>query len=359
MENIKFNFTKNIDGILVTTPENIRWISGFKGSFGLVLLKKNGEKILISDGRYAENAKRTLKVNCEARENALGQTKEWKFQIFDKDFKKNFGEKVSGSFWIEDLASLADLKKYKKFFPNIKFFPKTNFLEEKRSIKTEIEIDKVRIAQNHVDDLLIPFLKTKLRENVTEKLLAFELEHAIRDNGKFDISFDAIVAFGENSSLPHHHPSEKKLKKGDNILIDCGAKFEGYHSDMTRNFVFGTAKADYINKFNICLNAQKKVLAQYKVGKKIKDLENFCRKSLGEEEKYFTHSLGHGVGLQIHEIPSISIKSKDKLIENQIVTCEPGLYYPDNFGIRIEDLLVIRKNGPEILSQTKKELILF
>ncbi len=342
----KFNFSKNINGILITSPKNIRWLCGFNGSFGLVILTPNNKRILISDSRYAETVKKNL-------------GKGWEFQLFDKNFKKNFGEKFSGLFQIEDCTTLSDLKKYKKFFPNLNFRQKTNFIEKFRNIKTENEINKIKIAQNHIDKILIPFLKTNLKENVTEKQLVFMFEHAIRDNGNFGISFDTIIAFSENSAIPHHNPSERKLKKGDNILIDCGAKFKGYHSDMTRNFIFGTAKPNFINKYNLCLQAQNETLKQYKVGTKIKNLEKSCRKILGSEEKYFIHSLGHGVGLDIHEAPKISTKNNEKLKENQVVTCEPGLYYHNEFGIRIEDILVIKNNNPEILSKTSKELIVF
>ncbi len=332
--------------ILTTKSENIRWLCGFNGSFGIVITMPNEENILISDARYADMAVKNL-------------PKGWKFQLFDKDFKEEFGKKQKGIFQIEDTVTLAELERYKKLFPNVKFEIVSNHWEKQRRTKTEVEIEKIRKAQNQVDSVLVPFLKSKLKQGITEQQVAFELEHAIREKGKFELSFDAIVAFGENSAIPHHHPSDRKLKQNDNILIDCGAKFEGYCSDMTRNFIFGKPSVEYQSKFEFCLKAQDEILRQYKPNVKVVDLEKSCRDILGKEEKYFTHSLGHGVGLEIHETPGISTRSKDILIENEVVTCEPGLYYPDKFGIRIEDILVVRKDWVEVLSKTDKGLILF
>lgn len=338
-----FSNHPKLDGILITKKENIRYLSGFLGSFGLVLITKN-ENFLITDARYAEKAQKNLK-------------KDWKFQLFNKDFKKTFSEKSSGDWGIEDSISLFELKKYKKLFPNIKFKPVNNVVETFRRQKTENEINKTRAAQNHIDKILIPFMQSTAVTGITEQELACKLETAIRDHGRYGISFDPIIAFGSNSSIPHHTPSATKLKNNQNILVDCGAKFEGYCSDITRNFVVGESSSEYITKFEQLLSAQQKTLKKYQVGKTVKSLEKFCQKELKEDSSYFTHSLGHGIGLEVHEAPSISVKAKYKLTENDIVTCEPGLYFPGQFGIRIEDLLVIRKDGPDVLSKTTKMLI--
>lgn len=333
----------SLNALLITKRENIRYLTGFDGSRGMVLLTKKGN-FLMADNRYAERAQKCV-------------PKGWQFQLFDEKFQENFGKNWEGKIGIEDSVTLLGLKSYKKLFPKAKFKPVNQFVEDLRRKKTEEEIKKIRIAQQGIDRVLIPFMRSEATLGVTEKALAFRLDLAIRDEGRFDLSFDPIVAFGANSSIPHHAPSETKLKKGDNILIDCGAKFEGYHSDMTRNFVLGKASTEYQNKYEHLLNVQQKTLQKYQAGKTVKSVMNFCRKALGDDAPYFTHGLGHGVGLEIHEIPSLSEKSKHKLEINDVVTCEPGIYYPGKFGIRIEDLLVIRKDEPEILSKTEKELI--
>ena len=304
-----------------------------------------GKSVLISDPRYAEHAA------------VMAQKAKCRFVVFDADFKKKFGEKLQGRFGIEDSVTVAQLKRWKKTFPQVRFVSKSLVVEEFRRQKTEMEMDKIRKAQAHVDKLLLPFLKSKLKAGITEKTLAFWLEHAIRGEGEFDLSFASVVAFGENSAIPHHQPGERKLKKGDLILIDCGAKYEGYCSDMTRCFGFDKVAPEIQNQYDLLLQAQEMSLAQYKVGAKTKDLDLFCRAQLGHQEKYFVHSLGHGVGLEVHEGASISHKSKQALRANEVVTCEPGIYYPGKFGIRIEDLVLVKEKGMEILSKTPKKNI--
>lgn len=337
---------EKLDGFISLKKENIHWLSGFVGSFGMYVQTRK-ESFLITDSRYSQKAEHLAnKNNC-------------KFVIYDKDFKERFGEKQKGTFTVEDGISLAEFRWLKKIFPNVKLRSQHKILEKLRREKTEEEIKKIKTAQSHVDRILIAFLKAKLKTGVTERAIAFELENAIREKGQFDISFEAIVAFGENSSTPHHAPSERMLKKGDNILIDCGAKYEGYGSDMTRNFGFGGVSEAYRNKYELLLGVQKNTLAEYVPQKSTKSIDRHCRKYLGTEAEYFTHSLGHGVGLEIHELPNLSSNSNFILQENDVVTCEPGLYYPGQFGIRIEDLIVIRKDEPEVLSKTSKELIIF
>jgi Xaa-Pro aminopeptidase len=343
----------DIQNFLITKSENIFWLTGFAGSFGFVIKTKN-TTYLITDGRYAEKAEKICHSDpANAGEESLT------FILYDKDFKKNFGKTLKGKFSCEATLSLSEFKRYKSLFPNINFSPKSQIIERLRRTKTNEEITKTKTAQDHIDKILAPFLKANTKAGVTEKQLAFNLEHTIRNEGKFNLAFDAIVGFGENSAIPHHSPSERRLKDGDNILIDCGAKYQGYHSDMTRNFVWGNLNLEYKNKFNLCLRAQTETLAQYKPGQPIAALEQECRKILNEESQYFTHSLGHGVGLEIHELPTVSNRTpaKEKLKAGDIVTCEPGIYYPGKFGIRIEDILVITEKGHEVLSKTPKQLI--
>ncbi len=157
------------------------------------------------------------------------------------------------------------------------------------------------------------------------------------------------------------HPKEK-LQNNENVLIDCGIRCEKYCSDITRNFWIGETNSEkfkkYNQKFTKLLQAQTKTINLYKPNTNVKKIDEYCRELLQEDAKHFTHSLGHGVGIEIHEQPSLSSRSAKKLIPNEIVTCEPGLYYPQEFGIRIEDLILITENKPEILSKTPKDLII-
>ncbi len=336
-----------LNGFLVSKPENVRWLSGFQGSFGLFLQQNNGVKYLISDSRYEG----TAKILCEKQGI--------KWILLDRDFKKNFGKTIDGTFALEDTVTFAMQKRLKNWFPNLTFVTQSSIIEDLRREKTEEEIACVRKAQHHIDTIFIPFLKKNLKTGITERALAFALEFSIRDQGRYELSFDPIVAFGEHSAIPHHAPSEWKLRRGDNILIDCGAKYQGYCSDMTRNVTFGKPSPEFQNKYNFLLDVQEQTLLKYKDGAKASEIEKFCKKNLREESVFFTHSLGHGVGLEVHEDPKVNENSSKILQKNDIVTCEPGLYYSGEFGIRIEDLVLITSSGPEILSNTTKGLLSF
>lgn len=341
---------KKTDGFLITKPENIFWLSGFRGSFGFFVQKKEGQNFLITDGRYIERAK-TLGKKHNFTAFLLTEKSEKKLPDFLKIQPEN-------SFFVENTLTFHKLEWLKSIFPDTSFVPQKNILETLRRQKTGAEIEKIKKAQNQVDKILLPFLKSNLRAGITEKELAFKLEMALRDQGKFKLSFPLIAAFGKNSSIPHHAPSSEKLKLGENILIDCGVRFEGFCSDMTRNFIFGEGEDKaFLEYYNQLLEVQKKCVSQFTAHKKVADIEHFCRNELGTLEPFFTHSLGHGIGLEIHEPPRISSKSDNFLQNHEVVTCEPGIYFPRKFGIRIEDALVIKEDGPEILTKTTKDLL--
>ncbi len=338
---------KKLNGIFVRKRENIFWLTGFSGSFGIYIQTRKGQKYLISDSRYAEKAKKCAKKSgCE-------------FLLFDPKTEGKLKKMFQRNFALEDSVSLAQKRSLRKLFSQVKFKPRNNVIEKLRRTKTDEEIEKIKIAQTQVDKVLLPFLKSNLKSGITEKELSFRLEIALRDNGKFGLSFPVIIAFGENSAIPHHNPSDRKLMKGDNILIDCGVKFEGYCSDITRNFGWVAVADEYLKKYAFLLKVQESILKQYKIGTKVKFLDQQCREELGNDSDFFTHSLGHGVGLEVHELPSVSQKSDSIPQKNDVVTCEPGVYYPGKFGIRIEDLVVVREQAVEILSKTTKELVVF
>ena len=170
-------------------------------------------------------------------------------------------------------------------------------------------------------------------------------------------SFPMIVASGKNASSPHYEPQNTKLQKGF-CVIDCGIKYKGYCTDMTRTVFVGTPSKKEKDHYEKIKNIQESVMDLYKVGTKVADLDVFVRKKLGSLEKYFIHSLGHGVGIDVHEAPHISNRSKEILLENEYVTNEPGIYIPKKMGIRIEDDILITKKGPEVLTKMcSKELI--
>lgn len=324
---------------------NIFYLTGFRSSFGIFFQSKT-QKILISDSRYRSQGEDAAKKSGSS------------FHLYSKDFTKKLGEKVSGDVFVENSLSLDQFENLKKQFPNLKLFPQKSPVEKLREIKDLEEINKITHAQNHVDSVLFPFLKEQTKEGITEQELAYKLRIHLEDSGKYEMSFPIILAFGENSANPHSIPRERKLKKGDNILIDCGVKHQGYCCDMTRNAFFGSPNPEFQNHYQHLLEAQKSALKESIAGKKINEIDTLCRNLLGDKNQYFTHSLGHGVGLDIHEGPGVSEGNLSPLEENQVITIEPGLYYPGKFGIRIEDLLVITKESPQVLSKSSKDLLI-
>lgn len=338
--------TEKLDGLIVTKPENVFYQTGFWGSFGFLVLTSD-QAILLSDGRY--------RGKIEALKLPRGLT----FFEFTAEGIKELGAQLGGNFGLENQASLSDLTKFKKWFSKAKIQALKTNLDETRRIKTKTEIDLIRTAQEHVDETLIPFLAANLKTGITEESLKFKLETTLKNDGQFGLSFDAIVAFGENSAIPHHEPGKRKLKSGDNILIDCGITHQRYCSDVTRNYVFGEAESNYLADYQSLLAIQEATLQKYQAGRKVAEIDQFCRDQMGDKAKFYTHSLGHGVGLEIHEMPGISTRSSEVLREHEVVTCEPGWYFDGQYGIRIEDLIVIRKDGPEILSHITKDLLSF
>ncbi len=231
--------------------------------------------------------------------------------------------------------------------------------------KRKMSHKHIRTAQAHIDDLLESFVPSILREGKSEKEISDALETAIRAGGKFELAFPSIIAFGEGAAEPHHEPrGDRFLKRGDPILIDCGAKYKGWCSDVTRMFCFGEPLPEFREKYEKVLRIHEEVLPQFLPGKRVKELDLFVRQELGFDEKYFIHGLGHGVGKEVHEAPRITSVFKkmvapnppEILKEGMVVTCEPGLYFPEKFGIRIEDILVVREGKPEILSKTPRML---
>jgi len=326
---------------IITSRPNVFYLSGLRSSFGFLIMTEK-ENFLVTDSRYFLRAK-----ECKGFTPVL----------FDADFANNFGNKFEGEFGIEDSVRFSSLSNFQKWFPNVRFQTDKSPVLELRRVKKSEEIEKIKKAVKRVDEVLVPTVKQYLKLGVTEKQIAWELEKAIRESGEFELSFDIIVAFGSNSAIPHHEPSERPLQSNENVLVDIGAKFENYCSDMTRNFFFGTPSPEYLSAFRKVKSVQEKTVLQYKTGAKVKDLDQFCREQLGNLEKNFNHSLGHGVGIQIHEAPSLSSRSEEILLTNDVVTCEPGVYFEGKFGIRIEDMLLVGDEGSEVLTRTGRELV--
>lgn len=320
-----------------------------------LLLKLSNDNYFITDGRYTIEAKSIIKnakviessnIYQEARE-LIKRSKVKKITFDPKEFTK----------FEFDFLSL-DLK--------VNFKPEAEFHRIKRAIKSEKEIKLLRKAVNigkeAFDEFKVQFLDNRDKKiELSEKNLLFWLKSTLSNYGKYDLSFEPIVAFNENSAKPHAIATKKTLKKGDLILIDAGVKYKRYCSDRTRTFMFGSEsklklkqkfKSREMQKIYDCvLKSHDRAISKAKVGVKASYIDKVAREVIDKAgfAKYFVHSTGHGVGLDIHEYPFISSKSDMIIEENMVFTIEPGIYIPNKFGVRIEDMVVMKNGIAEVL----------
>lgn len=343
---------KNIkaDAVIVTDPYNIRYISGFRGGEATLYISEN-QRVLITDSRYTEAAKK--ESDFEVVEFNLNNKKT---DILNSCIEKDAAKKVA----YEDNAMLCrDFNILKSKLSAVEeFLPVAEALNDLRQIKSSEEIEYIRKAAAIADaafDKILGFLKPGL----TELEVACELEYYMRKCGGEGTSFDTIVASGLNSSMPHAIPGTKKLEKGDFVTMDFGCKYNGYCSDMTRTVVIGSANEKQKKIYDTVLNANLMALDFLKANVKGKDVDKIARDYIYANgyKGCFGHGLGHSVGLFIHESPRLSISEETVLVENMIETVEPGIYVPGFGGVRIEDLVVVKKEGYELLSHSPKKLI--
>lgn len=339
---------RNIEAFLLTNSPNIFYLSGFSGSSAYLCITKKTAH-LYTDFRYLQ----------QAAEEAPS------FEIIKVGNSENFDEMLafllkSG---IKNIAveeanlTLSSYNRLQTAAQGIELIPQSNFVEEIRAIKEEAEVEKIAAAAGIADQALqqlLPLIKPGIREDD----IALELEYRLRKAGSQKNPFDIIVASGSRSALPHGLATPKIIEEGELITIDFGAVSEGYCSDMTRTFLIGEPSKKQREIYNLVLEAQKLALDNLQVGKSCSKIDELAR---GYFQKYgyascFGHGLGHGVGLEVHELPTLSPKGNMILEEGMVFTVEPGLYIRGWGGVRIEDLVVLRNSGSEILTSTSKQL---
>ncbi|MDI6766272.1 MAG: aminopeptidase P family protein [Bacteroidota bacterium] len=338
-----------VDVFLVTFMPHLRYLSGFSGSAGIGLITQNNS-YLITDGRYSEQVRQ--------------ETKGWKIFINQTDLldemqkQKLLRAGLRVGFDGNTLV-INQLQNFKKHFPKVKFLPKVDCIEKIAAVKDETEIAKIKRAVEITDRVFTEILSF-LKPNIREVDIAAEITYRHRKLGADGDAFPPIVASGERSALPHGCASDKILKNGELVTLDFGCVYQGYHSDMTRTFALGRPKADVKIIYQTVLDAQMKAIEAARSGIKAKDLDAVARDYIKQKgyEKYFRHSLGHGIGLQIHEQPRLSVLSKATLEVGNVVTIEPGIYVPNLGGVRIEDDVVITNGFCEILNKSPKELLI-
>ena len=330
---------------LILNEINLRYYLGFYSEG--YLLTAGEEFVFFTDARYIEEAESKLSFKV------VGFTKEPFEEILDylSDNKIHillFEKSIRYDLFLA-------LKK-KASARGIKIRSAEGITEEKRKIKSAEELKKIRKSAEINDRIFQKILKD-IKVGVTELELKNKLEYYLKSYGGSKSSFDLIVLFGERTSRPHGISSEYKLKKNMPILFDIGVEYEGYCSDMTRMVVFGKIEEGFLKDYNFVKAVQEKALENIKSGSLCKDIDLEVRRAFAVNKSQVFHSTGHGVGLEIHERPYLNLKSRDRLKENMVVTAEPGLYLPGKYGIRIEDLVIVKKDGYELLSKTDKDLI--
>jgi Xaa-Pro aminopeptidase len=257
-----------------------------------------------------------------------------------------------------DDLPFASYEKYKKTLRGKKLIPLSGSIETARGIKNNEEIKLVKKAASITDKTFSELLKL-IKPGVSELLLKQKTSEIMNDLGATGIAFDHVIASGKNSADPHYGGSNKKIKAGEMVVIDIGARYKNYDADMTRMVFVGKATEKYKKLYQIVLETQENGLKDCKIGASASQIFNNAVENLKNygENKYFTHGLGHGVGINIHELPSLSPNSPDRLENGMVFTIEPGIYHPGWGGIRIEDLCLLQNNKCVILSKTPKNLI--
>ena len=341
----------NVHCALIISPENRKYFTGFESSDGFLLVSAD-RAVFITDGRYIEAAEKQIST-CEVM--LLGKTYPQIATIL-KEMNCRHLLVESTRMTVSTYNSLKGVLK------NISISTDTTLdtiINSIRSIKTRYEVERIikaqRIAENAFEHIL-KFIKV----GITEKEIALELDFFMLRNGGEGLSFETIAVSGANSSMPHGVPSNKKIENGDFITLDFGTIINGYHSDMTRTVAVGFATDEMKNVYDIVLKAQNNCLANIRSGINCKDGDDFARSVIRDAGygQYFTHSTGHGVGVEIHEFPNLSPASDSVLQVGNIVTVEPGIYIPEKFGVRIEDMALITENGCENLTNAPKDLII-
>jgi len=338
-----------VEGLLVTHLPDVRYLCGFTGSNAALVLG-GGRAVLFTDGRYTAQAKAEAAGTrvVIAKKPVLPTACEW----IERAGVKRCGFDAANT----TVAALESMRKAVSVKVRRRVFaPVGSLVARLREVKDADEIAKIRAAAKLGCRLFDRMLEV-LQPGLTEIEVAAELEHAARLAGAEAMSFETIVASGERSALPHGRASNAKLPKRGFVTLDFGVVLDGYMSDMTRTVHLGKALEDEREVYDAVLEAQQAAMAAVAPGVTAGDVDEAARSVLrrAELDKYFTHSTGHGVGLEIHEGPRLAAKQTQVLEQGMVITVEPGVYMPGRFGLRIEDMVLVTKTGGEILTPSVK-----
>ena len=342
----------NCDIFLTTHLPNVRYLCGFTGSSAALLLAPSGS-VLFTDGRYTEQARAEVLGARVAivRKSALAAAAEW--------VRKRSGrKKLAMGIESDHLTVAARALLMRTLASRVGLRHIASAVERLRMLKDHEELARLRAAAKLGASLFDVALR-KARPGVTEVALAAEMEYAARRAGAEAMSFPTIVAAGPRSALPHAHPSASKVPRNGFVLFDFGVILAGYCSDMTRTVCVGRPTAEARRLYQAVLEAQQAAIAAVRPGVAVGEVDRAARSVLRGAglARYFTHSTGHGVGLEIHEVPRVAAGQQERLQPGMVITVEPGVYLAKRSGVRIEDMVVVTGSGCEVLASTSKELI--
>ncbi|MEY8577664.1 aminopeptidase P family protein [Corynebacteriaceae bacterium 6-324] len=339
---------QRIDAILVTDLTHMRYLTGFSGSNGALLLRKDLSAVVTTDGRYVTQIAEEV-PDIKA--------------VIQRNVGANLLESLEGPQRVGFESSFVSVEQFKKLEEacpeDVTLVPVSGVIEKQRETKDSFELEQLEkvalLANNALEDMLEA---GELAIGRTERQVAADLEYRMRKAGSERVSFDTIVASGPNSAMPHHGADDRVIESGDLVTIDFGAHLRGFNSDMTRTFVMGELTDFAKEIYNVVLKSQLAGVAAATPGTALVDVDRACREVIEEAGygEYFVHSTGHGIGLHVHEGPSAASTGKGHLEENMTLTIEPGIYIPGKGGVRIEDTLIITSGAPKIITPSSKEL---
>jgi Xaa-Pro aminopeptidase len=338
-----------LQAFLVTEMAHVRYLTGFSGSSGLCVITLE-KQFFITDRRY----------KTQAPQEVAGFTIIIaKQRLFSLIAEKSLTPKQTRIGFESEHITVADIKNLKKLLPGRHLIPETNILETVTAIKDDEEIALIRHAAQITDKVFKKILLL-IRPGIHECDIAAEISYWHRKYGAECDAFDPIVASGERGALPHASASDKIIRRGEMVVLDFGCRYCGYNSDLTRTIAVGKPSAEMKKIYKIVFEAQKKAIATVHNGVAARSVDAAARKHIRRSGygRYFIHSLGHGLGIQVHEPLRLSTLSTAMLLTGNVLTIEPGIYIPGSGGVRIEDDIVVRENGCDVLTTSPKELII-
>ena len=337
----------DMQGMIVTNPVNIRYLTGIVAEGILLITRK--ENIFLTDGRYVEEVNSVLTIDDDIIVH--------EFQDFSKEEYENFFLFCENVGFEEDYVTYSQYKQYMHQYKVNNLQETEKAIEKQRMIKDEEEIEKITKACE-ITDQCFSYLLNFIKVGQTEKEIALEIQKFFQTHGAERNSFDSIVASGSNSSKPHAVPTNRKIDVGDPITLDFGCVYQGYCSDMTRTIFVGYVPEEIKPIYDLVLKNQLQTEKELKDGANIKMVSRMVENDFKLHGYDLVHSLGHGVGLDIHEYPYLNGKNDSFLKEKMVVTNEPGIYLPGKFGVRIEDTVLITKSGCINLTKSAKNYII-